>query len=163
MSANWKRQLNITKKTLTVFLHILQNFVTSHIIPLQLFFHTSLLFWLSHNSDIIHHCIIIIYLFLIIPLFSNSTHLIIPYLFFIISIFINSPHLFFIRCYLFITDTDPPFSLILVSWHIWWIPVTHIFLKGNTTTQVHINNLNLLLTSDCWFSLWDISPWIIKR
>ena len=90
MSANWKRQLNITKKALTISPHIFQNFIASHTIPLQILFHTSLLLWPSSNYNRIRHFIII------------------SYLFFIITVFIKISPLFYVRCSIFITDTYPP-------------------------------------------------------
>ena len=145
MSDNWKIKLNITKNNTYNFFQIFQNFIASHTTPIQLLLHTSILFWPSSNSKIIRHLIII------------------PDLFFVFNTFIKSTHLFFIRCSLFISDTDPPFRLLIVAWNKLLILVTNIFLKGNTTTQAHIKPLQFLLTSKCWFFLWDIIPWRIKR
>ena len=99
-------------------------FITFHTTPIQIFFHAYILFWPPSNSYIIHHFIII------------------PNLFFINTIFINSPHIFFIGFSLFITDTDPPFSLLLFAWNKLLILVTQIFLEANTTTQAHLKPLH---------------------
>ena len=144
MSANWKRKLNLTKKTLTISPHIFQIFIASHTISLQLFLRTSLLLWPSSNPNSIRHFIII------------------TYLFFKITLFIKSTCLFLIICSILITYTDAPFVLPLIAWHKWWILATHIFLKSNSTTQAHLKPLHFLSTSNCWFSLPDISRWIIK-
>ena len=84
-------QLKITKTTLTIFLHIFQNIISSHSNPLQLFLHTSIVFflWPYSNSNIIH-------------IFNQY----LPTLF-IITHFIIIPYLFFIICSLFVAITTP--------------------------------------------------------
>ena len=145
MSANCKIQLNIIKNNIYNCTPYITNFFASYTTPLQLLFHTYLIFWTSSYSDSIHHFIII------------------PYLLFITTLFINSPHLFFIVCSLFIIFTDPQPSHIPIVWIKWWILVNYIFLKANTTTQAHLKTLHILLTSNYWFYFWGISPGIIQR
>ena len=162
MSANRKRKLNITKKNTYDFPPYITKFIASHTTPLQLFFHTYLLLQISSNQNIIYQLVIITYLFFIIHLLINSTHLIITYLFIIINLFINNPHLLLVRFSLLIVYTKHPFILLLITQDKRWILATHIFLKGNTTNQAHLCPIHFLLTPNCWFSLWDISPWRIK-
>ena len=130
-----EKTIEYNKKTVTILLHIFQNFIDSHTTPIQLFFHTSLLFWNSHKSNSIRNFIII------------------PYLFFIITILIKRTPLLLILCYIFITYTDTPFSLLLIDWHKWWILATKLLLKANSITKAHLNLLNFLSTSNCWFPL----------
>ena len=69
-----EKTIEYNKKTVTILLHIFQNFIDSHTTPIQLFFHIYLLFWPYYNSNIIRHLIIITYLFIIINIFINTPY-----------------------------------------------------------------------------------------
>ena len=138
-----------------ISLHILRNLISSHNIPLQIFFCVSLLFFFCLSSNYNSNCLFNQYL---PTLFIITLFIVIPYLLFVITLFVvistssSSDVLFQFPLLL------PPFIIILVTWHKWWIITTHIFLKSNTTSLAHLKSLNFLSTSTVRFLFWISVP-----
>ena len=157
MSANWKRQLNIMKNNTYNFPLCIPKFhrFPYHSSPTLLIRLSPILTLLQfqqhpslhhHSLPLIQHC---------------SFHQQSPPHHYLPIIFHHSLH-----------QQSPPFLSQMFSLHYIYQhslqpylrclaqmtnPRYSYFPKGNTITQAHLKHLQFLSTSDCWFSLWDIS------
>ena len=122
--------------TFTIFLQIFYNSLFYHTSPLQLCFKTHL--W--------NHAYLFFFIWTPTPIINRLQQFLLfiwyfPSLFIIINLIHlqSSSH-----------DLSPPFTLIILYWHILFISLSKLLLIAHTTTQEHLNHLKCLSTLHCF-------------